>query len=303
LATNGGTQIALTSLMSIRPIVSAAMFLATAACAQPRPAQTETLRVSSKDAVLAADLQFPAGTPPFPAVVLVHGSGRMTRGQLSYMSREFLEHGIAVVAYDKRGVGGSTGEYSGVGPKNSVAMFDLLSGDSIACAEAIRNRKDIDGRRIGLAGGSQAGWIIPVAATKTDIFSFLVITSGPAVSVGEEIFYSDLAGYDPGSVKGLSDEEIDRRMQQFKGPHGYDPEPVLAKLRVPSIWILGAKDRSIPVDHTIANLHRLRDAGKLPMTVKVLPRGDHSLRDAETHERIEFWPDVWAWLKSQGVIK
>jgi len=130
-----------------------------------------------------------------------------------------------------------------------------------------------------------------------------VITSGPAVSVGEEIFYSDLAGYDPGSVKGLSDEEIDRRMQKFKGPHGYDPEPVLAKLRVPSIWILGAKDRSIPVDHTIANLHRLRDAGKLPMTVKILPRGDHSLRDAETHERIEFWPDVWAWLKSQNVIK
>ena len=274
----GGIEIAFRPLMSIRSIASAAMFLATAACAQPRPAQTETLRVPSKEAVLAADLQFPAGTLPFPVVVLVHGSGRVTRGQLSYMSREFLERGIAVVAYDKRGVGGSTGEYSGVGPKNSVAMFDLLSADAIACAEAIRNRKDVDARRIGLAGGSQAGWIIPVAATKTDIFSFLVITSGPAVSVGEE---------------------IDRRMQKFKGPHGYDPETVLAKLRVPSIWILGWKDRSIPVDHTIANLHRLRDAGKLPMTVKVLPRGDHSLRDAETHERIEFWPDVWAWLKSR----
>jgi pimeloyl-ACP methyl ester carboxylesterase len=101
----------------------------------------------------------------------------------------------------------------------------------------------------------------------------------------------------------LSDEEITRRMKTFHGPYGYDPEPVLAKLQVPSIWILGAKDRSIPVEHTIANLQRLRDAGKLPMTVKVLPTADHSLRDVETHERIEFWPDVGAWLKSQRVIR
>jgi len=273
------------------------------ACAQPQTARTETLRVTSKDAVLAADLRLPEGTPPFPAVVLVHGSGRVTRSELSLMAREFLDRGIAVVAYDKRGVGGSTGQYSGVGPKNSDMMFDLLSADAIACAEAIRNRKDIDPRRLGLAGASQAGWIIPLAAIKTDIFSYLIILSGPAVNVGEEIFYSDLAGYDPGSIKGLSDEEITQRMKTFHGPYGYDPEPVLAKLQVPSIWILGAKDRSIPVEHTIANLNRLRDAGKLPMTVKVLPTADHSLLDVETHERIDFWPEVGAWLQSQRVIK
>jgi dipeptidyl aminopeptidase/acylaminoacyl peptidase len=289
--------------MSIRSIVSAAMFLTIAACAQPRPAQTETLRVPSKDAVLAADLRLPEGTPPFPAVVLVHGSGRVTRDQLSFLGRRFLDRGIAVVAYDKRGVGGSTGEYSGVGPKNSDRMFDLLSGDAIACAEAIRNRKDIDAKRVGLAGASQAGWIIPVAATKTDIFSFLVILSGPATSVGEEIFYSNLAGYDPGSIQGLADEEIDRRMKAFTGPHGFDPEPVIAKLRVPTMWIVGEKDRSIPTPHTIQNIHRLRDANRLPITLKVLPGADHSLRDVQTHEFIEFWPDVWAWLKSQRVIK
>lgn len=289
--------------MLARSLIFVAAF-ATGCAQQPaQPARMEPLRVQSKDAVLAADLRLPEGTPPFPAVILVHGSGKVTRDQLSFMGRRFLERGIAVVAYDKRGVGESTGQYSGVGPKNSDLMFDLLSGDAIACAEAIRKRPDIDPKRVGLAGGSQAGWIIPVAATKVDFFSFLVITSGPAVSVGEEIFYSDLAGYDPGSIQGLSDEEIDRRMKTFKGPHGYDPEAVIAKLRVPSMWILGARDRSIPVDHTIANLNRLRDAGKLPMTVKVLPGADHSLRDAETHEMIEFWPDVWAWLKSQKVIR
>ena len=68
LAPLDGTQIALTPLMSIRSIFSAAMFLATAACAQPRPAQTETLRVPSKDAVLAADLQFrPERRPSQPS--------------------------------------------------------------------------------------------------------------------------------------------------------------------------------------------------------------------------------------------
>src|SRR5580765_7985493 len=123
--------------MPIRSIISAAMLLTTVSCAQPRPAQTEMLRVPSKDAVLAVDLRLPEGTPPFPAVVLVHGSGRVTRDQLSFLARRFLDRGIAVVAYDKRGVGGSTGEYSGVGPKNSDRMFDLLSADAIACAEAI----------------------------------------------------------------------------------------------------------------------------------------------------------------------
>ena len=69
------------------------------------------------------------------------------------------------------------------------------------------------------------------------------------------------------------------------------------------MWIVGEKDRSIPTEHTIQNINRLRDANRLPITLKVLPGADHSLRDVQTHEFIEFWPDVWAWLKSQGVIR
>lgn len=71
-----------------------------------------------------------------------------------------------MLAYGKRGVGGSTGEYTSIGPGNSVLMFDLLAADVIAAVEALRARKDIDARRIGLVGISQGGWIAPLAASR-----------------------------------------------------------------------------------------------------------------------------------------
>jgi alpha-beta hydrolase superfamily lysophospholipase len=192
------------------------------------------LTVQSRGATLAATLQLPStGRAPFAAIVLAHGSGRTTRDQMRWMAEPLLSMGLAVLTYDKRGVGKSTGTYVNVGTARSIEVFGDLSDDALACVTALKARKDIDAKRIGLGGNSQAGWIIPLAASKSKDVAFLVITSGPAVTVGEEMEYSRLAGADPGSVKGLSDAEIDRRMREFKGPHGYDPVPVLEKLKTP----------------------------------------------------------------------
>lgn len=284
-----------------RLIGSLVLALSTSGYSAQAPAPVE-LTVPSQGATLAATLRFPAiGRPPYPAIVLAHGSGRITRDQMRPMTERLLALGLAVLTYDKRGVGQSTGTYVNVGTARSVEIFGLLADDALAGAAMLRARKDIDARRIGLGGASQAGWIVPLAASKSRDIAFLVVLSGPAVTVGEEMEYSRLAGADPGSIQGLGDAEIDRRMRGFKGPHGYDPVPVLEKLSTPSIWIEGEHDRSVPMAQTLATLDRLRRAGR-PITVVVLPGANHSLIDTATGRSQDFWPSVRNWLEAQRVI-
>jgi hypothetical protein len=211
--------------------------------------------------------------------------------------------GFAVLAYDKRGVGGSTGEYTSIGPANSDRMFGLLADDALAGIAALRKRSDIDGSRVGLVGFSQAGWIMPLAASRSRDVTFVVIVSGPAVSVGEEIAYSNLAGEDPGSEQGISDEEIDRRMRAFKGPHGYDPGPVLAALTTPSMWILGEKDRSIPLVRTVAALNDLARTRGRPIAVHLIPGVNHRLIDPSTGRQPDIWRPMEDWFRAHRVLR
>jgi dipeptidyl aminopeptidase/acylaminoacyl peptidase len=263
------------------------------------------LTLPSGDARLAATLVLPEGRrPPYPAVVLVHGSGRMTaQDLLKGTGARLTRLGLAVLAYDKRGVGRSTGEYASIGPANSTRMFELLAADALAGTAALKARRDIDPQRIGLLGISQGGWIAPLAATRSADVAFVVTISGPAVSVGEEIAYSRLAGEDPGSVQGLSESEVTERMRAFQGPHGYDPAPTLATMRVPSLWIIGERDRSIPVRRTLEVLGHVKERHGRPITTHVIPGVNHGLRDPVTGAQPDIWGAVADWLTRQGVVR
>ena len=266
-----------------------------AASDAPAPRDLD-LSIPSRNATLAASLRFPPiGKAPYPAIVLAHGSGLITRTDQRPLAERFLALGLAVLTYDKRGVGESTGTYVNVGTARSIEIFGLLADDALAGVHAIKDRPDIDASRIGLGGASQAGWITPLAASRSSAVKFVVILSGPAVTVGEEMEYSRLAGADPGSIQGLSDTEIDRRMREFKGPFGYDPVPVLEQLTTPSFWVEGEYDRSVPMAQTLATLDRIRLSGR-PVTVLRLPGADHSLRNPTTGARPDFWPQVRMWL-------
>ena len=265
--------------------------------------RTETLTLTSKGAQLAAILSLPTGSGPFPAAVLVHGSGRITGDRmLSSNGYPLLSMGIAVLAYDKRGVGGSSGEYTSIGPGNSEKMFDLLAADALAGVEALAKRADIDSKRIGIFGVSQAGWIAPLAASRSGRVAFVVLLSGPAVTVGEEIAYSRLAGEDPGSRQGLSDTEIAREFAAFKGPHGFDPAESIAGMRAPSLWVIGERDRSLPVPETIANLERIKRASRHAITIHVVPGVNHGLRKP-TGQQPDFWSVIREWFAEQGITK
>jgi pimeloyl-ACP methyl ester carboxylesterase len=209
------------------------------------------------DVRLRFTLDLPEGKGPFPAVVMGHGSGKTTRDQLAWAARRFTQMGFAVLRFDKRGVGESTGTYVFVGTKDSPWVFPQLAGDVAAGVRFLRTRPEIDAKRIGLFGVSQAGWILPIAARDVGKVAFTILWSRPVCSVGQEMFYSDIV---ENTGRPVSDGNA--ALAQFHGAAGFDPVPVLQAVDTPTLWLLGLDDHSIPVEVTLQNLQRLRAAGR-----------------------------------------
>ena len=102
------------------------------------------------------------------------------------MARWFAAQGVAALAYDKRGVGQSGGNFRAV-------PFMELCDDGLAAIEYLKSRKEIDGKRIGVWGLSQGGWLGPLAASRSEDVSFVIAVSGPGVSPGEQmiVYYAN----------------------------------------------------------------------------------------------------------------
>ena len=252
----------------------------------------EVIRFKSGDVFLEGQLDLPGSKGPYPLAVFIHGSGRATRDDYQEFVTPLIKAGIAVFRYDKRGVGESGGEYGDVGVANSKSIFRTLASDAIAAVKHLKNDSRINDKRIILIGGSQAGWIIPEANTLGEVHLSVCI-SGPAVSVGEEIFYSDLA-----ERGAYSQQEADEKLKDFNGMHGFDPQEKIKRMKAPSLWVFGGKDVSIPIKKTISILKKLKEEEKLPLEIKLYPEGDHgifnrSLNKNEGH--VEF---VTEWIKA-----
>jgi uncharacterized protein len=251
----------------------------------------------SRGAYLAYEIDLPAGAGPFPGVVLGHGSGRQTKENARSFARQFVALGFAVLRFDKRGVGGSTGQYSGVGPSNSDLMFDLLAADMEAGATVLRQHPAIDPSRVGISGVSQAGWIIPLAASRDTDAAFAVIVVGTTVTVGLEIFYSDLIEHST-----LPIADASKRLPQFGGPHGFDPAPIIEQLQLPMLWLFGEADRSIPTKESVEILEGIISRGNKPFTHILYPNAGHNLRDVDTGAPVNYWPDIEDWLTAAGFM-
>jgi len=154
----------------------------------------QTITFQNSDITLAGTLDLPAGEGPFPAIVTIHGSPPLTRNDIYnlYVSHFFVQHGFAVLRYDKRGASESTGTYPEVGTESRGENIDILADDALAGVKFLKNHELIDPDMIGVSGFSQGGWIAPHAASKSPDVAFAIALSGPTCSVGQEIYYSDL---------------------------------------------------------------------------------------------------------------
>lgn len=210
-----------------------------------------------------------------------------------------VPHGMVVLTYDKRGVGESTGEFVAVGTSTSEAYMPILAGDALACLRALRKHPRVDPDRVGFMGVSQAGWIIPLglSTASSGEVAFAIIRSGPATSVGLEMAFSRITG--DHDLTRASPDDVDRQLAEYSGPHGLDTVPLLVRLRVPTLWLLGDRDASIPIRQTQQNLERAIQSGAT-IDVKTYPGADHSLEVAG--RPVPYWDDILAWLRARRIL-
>lgn len=158
---------------------------------RPLPYREEEVAYDSEPGVrLAATLTLPQGQGPFPAVVLITGSGPQDRDESLAGHRPFYiladsltRRGIAVLRADDRGVGKSTGDYFAVDSSEAFAT------DALAGVRYLAARSDIRTDAIGLVGHSEGGLVAPLAATRdapeARNVAFVVLLAGPGVPLGE----------------------------------------------------------------------------------------------------------------------
>ena len=130
---------------------------------------------------LAGTLTLPPGAGPFPAVILITGSGAQDRDESLLGHKPFLvladhlsRRGIAVLRVDDRGVGGSTGSIK-------TSTSDDFAGDVRAGLDFLKGRTEVDGKKLGLIGHSEGGIIAPIAAVRSKDVAFIVLMAGTGV--------------------------------------------------------------------------------------------------------------------------
>lgn len=157
---------------------------------------------------LAGTLSLPNGAGPFPAVVLVSGTGHNTRDEDVRGHKVFLvladalnRQGFAVLRYDKRGVGGSSGDY------DAATTADFAS-DAGAAVAWLKTQAEIDRSRIGVLGHSEGGIIAPAVAATDKGVAFVVMIAGPCLR-GDRLFVLQSAM--TAKAYGAPDDYIARR--------------------------------------------------------------------------------------------
>jgi alpha/beta superfamily hydrolase len=179
---------------------------------QPKPVATrEAVSFHSGSVKLTGDILRPTGFEgPRPAVVMIHGSGPQDRhgyaSIVEFIAMQFAREGFVVLSFDKRGVGGSSGNWA-------AAEFDDLASDVRAAAAYLRTRRDVRPDRIGYAGSSQAGWVAAKAIERGGgpTFVFLLGAAGAATTVEEQNIYNTRVRM---GCAGISPDDISLALDQ-----------------------------------------------------------------------------------------
>jgi len=296
---------------------------------KPYPYREEDVAFDSAPGVrLAGTLTLPPGKGPFPAAVLITGSGPQDRDETLLGHKPFLviadrltRDGIAVLRYDDRGFGKSTGDFA-------KALTTDFAVDAAAGVAFLRKRSDIDAARVGLIGHSEGGLVAPMVAAKDRKLGFVVLLAGPGAPLSEVLAAQRLAlgpgmGIGPkalaasqtvmdhavAAMRGArNDAEAEARVAAVLTAEGaplgispavaaaqakqlssgwmrglltYDPRPTLAQVRAPILAVNGSKDLQVPMKQ---NLDGIRAATKdnRDVTIVELPGLNHLLQTAPT---------------------
>jgi pimeloyl-ACP methyl ester carboxylesterase len=297
-----------------------------------RPASYASAEVAFDNAAakvkLAGTFTVPQGKGPFPAVVLVHGSGAIDRDGSVFGHKTLLaladhlsRQGIAVLRYDKRGVGKSSG-------KLKEATTRDLAADAEAALRFLRGRPEVDSQRIGVVGHSEGGLIAPLLASRDPGIVFVVMLAGPGVRgdrllVEQQALLARARGVPEAAIEkdramnralfaamveeptleaartkaGLILAEAERKgdlpaglgasaLERFGTPWfrellAYEPAPVLRAVRQPILVLNGERDLQVPADLDLPPI-RTALAGNPRAVVQEMPGLNHLFQTAQT---------------------
>ena len=220
------------------------------------PIAREEVTFKNGDVTLAGTLLTPAAKikgGKRPAVVFTHGGGPQLREIMWGLGYLYAARGFAVLSYDKRGVGKSTGNWG-------EASFEDLADDAVAGARFLQARKDIAANQIGFWGLSQGGWIAPLAASRFPEAAFAIALSGGGLSPAEtELFDSEYelfkAGYTANEISdALAFQKLKNEIIASPGANDkwdeYGKARAIAKdkkwFRQPGIDVRGPEKRDDP---------------------------------------------------------
>ena len=225
---------------------------------------TQDVKFESQGVTLAGSILTPKKT--FAAVVIVHGSDPVKR-EMEFAKR-LAKQGIAVLTYDKRGVGESGGVYVGpsVGTNNiDTANLNLLSHDASAAVKTFQTYLKDKNTPIGLVGFSQAGWIIPIAASKNPQIEFMILFSCPTITTLEQLRFQFYTNGNNNFWGNNTDADVREHIKNDPDRYQFvatDPKISLNTLSIPGLWLFGEKDIQIPVKLCIEQLNTFKVHGK-----------------------------------------
>jgi len=273
------------------------------------------VELAVSDAVLSGEVLLPDGPGPSPGLLMVPGSGPLTRRSPRFLAELFVRAGFAVLVYDKRGTGGSTGSWQGTSLRTQTS-------DVRAALEALRAQPEVDGSRVGIHAASEGGYIAPLAAVEDGHVRLLMCRVCPGLPPRETILFGEAnsmrarglpldsiadaieflrlqidfaltgQGYDRmtdmlGRVEdarwvawyGIRRHPADDPYwETYRGLLDVDPRTVYARLAIPTLVVLGGKDDRIDLGPNRAALQAAAArAGNGDFTVLVLPGATHGL--------------------------
>ena len=308
----------------------------------PAPAVAADANFSERDfsvgdgeRALPGTLAIPKGNGPFPAVVLVHGSGPQDRDETIGPNKPFLDiartlaaQGIAVLRYDKR-TKARPQDFAG----GNFGVDDETTNDAVIAVDALRKTDDIDPKRIFVLGHSQGGMLAPRIAAVSGHVAGLILMAAPTRPLLDILIEQNrrLAALNDGKIDDAERAAINAIIEQVRitrdpktaatsptvmgQPAGYwrsieavDAVSEAQQVRLPMLLLQGARDIQV-VD---ADWQNWRDAfaDDPEATFKLYPKlnhlgiageGEGSLTEYQTpgHVDAHLMADVVVWIKAQ----
>ena len=264
----------------------------------------EKVSFKSGEETISGILVKPNAGDNLPVVVFQQGSGNMAfEGYENeawgphkfYIEDVLLAQGYAVLYCNKRGLGGSTGNWR----KND---FYGRAADAYAAIEYLKTLPEIDANRIGVSGHSQGGWIAQIVAAEHDDVAFIICLAGPTVGVKEQIYSHDKFQFECERYEGDKlDKKIEKRKKSLDKSYklgknsgiigaakhlylifDYDNDEVLKSIKCPTLLLFAEFDINVDPKENIDHLNHIFD-NRIPnnITVQTMPKGQHGFYKVE----------------------